>query len=280
MEDDAPERSSFVIDLIKNRAKDRLEQEQNDLIHVYEALILLVASDMCGDDAKSFWGFLAVEILPISYCTLLFSSSFLMSSTAVTTCARSCSVPEHTTDSFAVISCWRHDDLSPHILPHEHNVNEQEELKEWDQCLLMLGDAKVDEHGNVNITKDCSVMYLDKDGEDQGKAYEALENRAQARQWYKAAVKADPLCYEALERLIENHMLTYEEGFDTTGLISSLLRAHYAHDPIIPVASRYLQRLLRSERREEVAGVDTMSNEDDNFFPIDSMSNALSHIKV
>ncbi|KAG5545163.1 hypothetical protein RHGRI_017590 [Rhododendron griersonianum] len=247
---------------------------------------------MLPDDAKSFWGFLAVEILPIGYCTLLFSSTFLMSSTAVTTRARSCSVPEHTTDSFAVISCWRHDDLSPHILPHEHNVNEQEELKEWDQCLLMLGDAKVDEHGNVNITKDCSVMYLDKDGEDReinissaicflrGKAYEALENRAQARQWYKAAVKADPLCYEALERLIENHMLTYEEGFDTTGLIASLLRAHYAHDPIIPVASRYLQGLLRSERREEVAGVDTMSNEDDIFFPIDSMSNALSHIKV
>ena len=43
----------------------------------------------------------------------------------------------------------------------------QEELKEWDQCLLMLGDAKVDEHGNVNDTKDSNVMYLDKDGEDR-----------------------------------------------------------------------------------------------------------------
>nr|GMD40631.1 anaphase-promoting complex subunit 6 [Ipomoea batatas]GMD43799.1 anaphase-promoting complex subunit 6 [Ipomoea batatas]GMD46988.1 anaphase-promoting complex subunit 6 [Ipomoea batatas]GMD48362.1 anaphase-promoting complex subunit 6 [Ipomoea batatas] len=51
-------------------------------------------------------------------------------------------------------------------------------------------------------------MYLDKDGEDReinilsaicflrGKASEALENRAQARLWYKAAIKADPLCYE------------------------------------------------------------------------------------
>ncbi|XAR68265.1 hypothetical protein NMG60_11003338 [Bertholletia excelsa] len=106
-----------------------------------------------------------------------------------------------------------------------------EELKEWDQCLLMLGDAKVDEHGNVSDMKDCNVMYLDKDGEDReinilsaicflrGKAYEALENRAQARQWYKAAMKADPLCYEALERLIENHMLTCEEE---TSLLSSL----------------------------------------------------------
>ncbi|KAJ7948759.1 anaphase-promoting complex subunit 6 [Quillaja saponaria] len=106
-----------------------------------------------------------------------------------------------------------------------------EELKEWDQCLLMLGDAKVDEHGNVYDTKDSNVMYLDKDGEDReinissaicflrGKAYEALENRALARQWYKAAIKADPLCYEALECLIENHMLTCEEE---ESLITSL----------------------------------------------------------
>ncbi|XP_021287757.1 anaphase-promoting complex subunit 6 [Herrania umbratica] len=106
-----------------------------------------------------------------------------------------------------------------------------EELKEWDQCLLMLGDEKFDEHGNVYDAKDNSAMYLDKDGEDReinissaifflrGKAYEALENRAQARQWYKAAIKADPLCYEALECLIENHMLTCEEE---TSLLSFL----------------------------------------------------------
>ncbi|XP_009587121.1 anaphase-promoting complex subunit 6 [Nicotiana tabacum] len=98
-----------------------------------------------------------------------------------------------------------------------------EELKEWDQCLLMLGDAKVDEHGNITDTRECNSMYLDKDGEDReinilsaicflrGKAYEALENRAQARLWYKAAIKADPLCYEALECLIENHMLACDE---------------------------------------------------------------------
>lgn len=42
----------------------------------------------------------------------------------------------------------------------------KEELKEWHQCLTMLGDAKVDEHGNVNSPKDCSPMYLDKDGVD------------------------------------------------------------------------------------------------------------------
>ncbi|KAL2943636.1 Anaphase-promoting complex subunit 6 [Bienertia sinuspersici] len=91
----------------------------------------------------------------------------------------------------------------------------QEELREWEQCLQMLGDAKVDDHGNVSNTKGGNVMYLDKDSHDReinisaaicflrGRAYEALENRAQARQWYIAAVKADPLCYEALEHLIE-----------------------------------------------------------------------------
>lgn len=30
----------------------------------------------------------------------------------------------------------------------------------------MLGDAKVDEDGNVHAQKDNSSMYLDKDGED------------------------------------------------------------------------------------------------------------------
>lgn len=43
----------------------------------------------------------------------------------------------------------------------------KEELKEWGQCLSMLGDAKVDDNGNVSDTKDSNVMYLDKDGEDR-----------------------------------------------------------------------------------------------------------------
>ncbi|KAK7257149.1 hypothetical protein RIF29_30915 [Crotalaria pallida] len=106
-----------------------------------------------------------------------------------------------------------------------------EELKEWDQCLSMLGEAQVDDNGNVSDTKDSNVMYLDKDSEDReinissaicflrGKAYEALGIRPQARLWYKAAIKVDPLCYEALECLVQNHMLTCEEE---TNLISSL----------------------------------------------------------
>uniref|UniRef100_A0ACD5XIL1 Uncharacterized protein n=1 Tax=Avena sativa TaxID=4498 RepID=A0ACD5XIL1_AVESA len=106
-----------------------------------------------------------------------------------------------------------------------------EELKEWHQCLLMLGDAKVDEHGNLLDQDDGSDIYFDKDAEDheiniksaicflRGKAYEALDNRDLARQWYKAAVKVDPLCYEALECLVDNYMLTCEEESE---LLSSL----------------------------------------------------------
>ncbi|RAL49084.1 hypothetical protein DM860_015075 [Cuscuta australis] len=97
------------------------------------------------------------------------------------------------------------------------------QLKEWEQCQHILGNVKVDEHGNVTALGDCSSMYVDKDGEDReinilsaicflrGKASEALENRAQATLWYKAAIKADPLCYEALACLVENHMLTCDE---------------------------------------------------------------------
>ncbi|KAJ3674101.1 hypothetical protein LUZ60_006093 [Juncus effusus] len=98
-----------------------------------------------------------------------------------------------------------------------------EELKEWHNCLTMLGEAKVDEDGNVISQKDSNLMHLDKDSDDhevnimsaiyflRGKAYEALENRDQAKLWYQAAVKADPLCYEAMECLVDNYMLTCEE---------------------------------------------------------------------
>lgn len=40
-------------------------------------------------------------------------------------------------------------------------------MKEWDQCLLMLGDAKVDEDGIVYDAKDGNVIDFDKDGEDR-----------------------------------------------------------------------------------------------------------------
>lgn len=105
-----------------------------------------------------------------------------------------------------------------------------EEVKEWNECLLMLGESDVDEQGNVHM-EDQDAEFLEKDAEDReiniaaaicllrGRAFEALENRAQALRWYQAALKADPYCFEAFERLIDNHMLTIDEE---TNLLSSL----------------------------------------------------------
>ncbi|KAH7292522.1 hypothetical protein KP509_29G072200 [Ceratopteris richardii] len=67
------------------------------------------------------------------------------------------------------------------------------------------------EEREINIT--AAICLL------RGRAFEALENRAQALRWYQAALKADPYCFEAFERLIENHMLTSDEE---TNLLSSL----------------------------------------------------------
>lgn len=39
-------------------------------------------------------------------------------------------------------------------------------MKEWHQCLIILGDAKIDEHGNVVDQDDGSDIYFDKDAED------------------------------------------------------------------------------------------------------------------
>ena len=35
----------------------------------------------------------------------------------------------------------------------------------------------------------------------RGKAYDALENQQRAARWYKAALQADPFCYEAFQVL-------------------------------------------------------------------------------
>eukprot|EP00899_Mesostigma_viride_P002645 jgi/Mesvir1/12381/Mv00559-RA.3 len=45
----------------------------------------------------------------------------------------------------------------------------------------------------------------------RGQAYDALSNRAKATHWFKAAVKADPFCYQAVEKLLEHQLLTAEQ---------------------------------------------------------------------
>ena len=43
----------------------------------------------------------------------------------------------------------------------------QEEVKEWDECLLMLGESEVDEEGNVLMLDDQDTELLDKDAEER-----------------------------------------------------------------------------------------------------------------
>ncbi|KAF9618174.1 hypothetical protein IFM89_000643 [Coptis chinensis] len=57
------------------------------------------------------------------------------------------------------------------------------ELKEWDQGLVMLGDAKVDEYGNVIGLKNSNVMYLDKDGEDREINQYVFYEEGEMRNW-------------------------------------------------------------------------------------------------
>ncbi|KAL5156414.1 Anaphase-promoting complex subunit 6 [Glycine soja] len=128
-----------------------------------------------------------------------------------------------------------------------------EELKEWDQCLSMLGEAKVDDDGNVYDMKDSNVMYLDKDCEDReinissaicflrGKAFEALENRAQARLWYKAAIKADPLCYEYdKENVVEAKFRDLEnESCKSDQSDSSFLRTLKSNTDLLACKAEY-----------------------------------------
>lgn len=110
-----------------------------------------------------------------------------------------------------------------------------EEVKEWEDCLTMLGDGEVDEDGNIAILDhdQGDTEFLDPQGAGddreisitsamcllRGRALEAMENRSRALRWYKAALKADPYCYEAFTHLIDNHMLTSDEE---TKLLNSL----------------------------------------------------------
>ena len=49
----------------------------------------------------------------------------------------------------------------------------------------------------------------------RAKCYESMDNRERAKQFYKRALEqSDPFCYEALEALIGNHMLSSEEESD------------------------------------------------------------------
>ncbi|KAF3519524.1 hypothetical protein DY000_02064261 [Brassica cretica] len=91
---------------------------------------------------------------------------------------------------------------------------------EWDQCLLMLGDAKVDEDGNVYDAKDGNLIYFDKDGEDceinissaicflRGKAYGALQNRIKL---LSRLIRCAMRRWNALLKVICSHLKKYDK---------------------------------------------------------------------
>ncbi|EFJ07248.1 hypothetical protein SELMODRAFT_272183 [Selaginella moellendorffii] len=94
-----------------------------------------------------------------------------------------------------------------------------EEIKEWDECLSVLGDYEVDQHGNYPMKDDIDPESGHQAGINiaaalcllRGRACEALENRTRALCWYKASLRVDPYCYEAYEHIVDNHMLSSEK---------------------------------------------------------------------
>ncbi|KAK8721511.1 hypothetical protein OTU49_012755 [Cherax quadricarinatus] len=63
------------------------------------------------------------------------------------------------------------------------------------------------------MSTECSTHLL------KGYIYEASDNRALAAESFRAAIQADPMCYEAIHALTQHHMLTVKEEKD---LLSSL----------------------------------------------------------
>jgi len=91
------------------------------------------------------------------------------------------------------------------------------ECRDWDECLRYLEEhtsTSVDDGGVPSNAKMASVFAL-----LRGKVYEVTENQENALIWYEKAVSFDPYCYEALDRLIGNHLLTVDKE---TALLNSL----------------------------------------------------------
>lgn len=92
--------------------------------------------------------------------------------------------------------------------------------KEWDECLEMLGgiDAPVDPaklpFWNLSIpssSPEASIDYAAAICLLRGEVFDAMDNFAKSVEWYKAALKADPMCYDAFARLVGGHKLTENE---------------------------------------------------------------------
>mmetsp|Transcript_30216 Transcript_30216/g.48798 ORF Transcript_30216/g.48798 Transcript_30216/m.48798 type:complete len:576 (+) Transcript_30216:149-1876(+) len=80
------------------------------------------------------------------------------------------------------------------------------ECRDWEECLRYLEEnAPIDDGAALDAKMASVFAFL------RGKVYEVTENQENALLWYEKAVRFDPYCHEALERLIGNHLLTLEK---------------------------------------------------------------------
>ena len=84
------------------------------------------------------------------------------------------------------------------------------ECSEWDECLAMIDDEALEETKaevgtGGQVTMHAAMQLL------RGSVYEAQENWPLAARCYTSALQEDPMCYEALDRLVTHHMLSTGE---------------------------------------------------------------------
>ncbi|KAH7624830.1 hypothetical protein Ndes2526B_g00197 [Nannochloris sp. 'desiccata'] len=127
------------------------------------------------------------------------------------------------------------------------------EIKEWDECLEMLGG--IDMEGPEALLAfptppsllGTTLDYLSAMCFLRAQVYDAQENFPRAVQWYKAALVRDPFNYEAFQALVEKHKLSIEEEAAIVAEISGRL----------PSEQRWLGLLYRSKCKQyDAAGVE------------------------
>jgi tetratricopeptide (TPR) repeat protein len=127
------------------------------------------------------------------------------------------------------------------------------EMKEWDECLEMLGGIDVDgSEALLAFPTPPSLLgttldYLSAMCFLRAQVYDAQENFPRAVQWYKAALTRDPFNYEAFRALVEKHKLPVEEEAAIVAEITARL----------PSEQRWLGLLYRSKCKQyDTAGVE------------------------
>ena len=89
------------------------------------------------------------------------------------------------------------------------------ECQELDECLVMLDEEALKAvQAEGAASTDGQVSMLSAMQLLRGSVYESQENWPLAARCYTAALQADALCYEALDRLVNNHMISTSEQRD------------------------------------------------------------------